>query len=77
MCIYEEDIHVQGLKNGTTFCETACYLSRGILFHLRVQSPSLKSTCELLPIAASSPVVRFLKTMDEARINLIAFFQAA
>ena len=59
MCIYEEDIRVQGMKNGATFRETACYLSRGdslsftrpepiVKIHLRVIAYCCQVSCCLL-----------------------------
>lgn len=77
LCIYEKEIHVQGKKNGTIFCEIASCINGG---------NSLSLTCPELIIKIHRRVIAYycqfyycllFQRMNEVRINVIDFFKAA
>lgn len=75
LCIYEEEIHVQGMKNGTIFCEIASYINRGDSLSFMCPEPIIKIHTRVIAYYCQDYSCLLSPMMNEARINGIDFLK--
>lgn len=73
--IYEEEIHVQGMKNGTIFCEIASYINRGDSLSFMCPEPIIKIHTRVIAYYCQDYSCLLSPMMNEARINGIDFLK--
>lgn len=70
LCIHEEEMHVQGKKNGTIFCEIASCINGGNSLSFTCPEPIIKIHTRVIAHYCQSYCCRLSQMMNEARINV-------